>query len=1023
VSKSTKQNGPLQNLFVDIKKILDFTEFKDLAAAKAAETELSKGMAEVWMNAIVKNDNYITYKKWWTKAMFQEISNNIKTLEYNYFINNPFNVPLKYRENLLIKGREAFLNQYVEQNDYYRKLSGLPPFETPESDYIYMSEELREKLHVENIPVHEMNVYIQNNYMNTEEYQNVLKNNPEKEYLKYLGRYKIDIYTARKAKDFDIIRYPSNRADINPNVLSAFASLYTDYREYVMVVLYNSKLEETHVNYRTFMGVLIISFALLQIGNKALESVNNHKYLDDAVLHTILSMYGIPESLLLTQDVRRDLAANILKLVRNKGTEDVYYDLMRILGYQDVTISKLMLMKGQEFDSENNNAALSSVNPYFLQLDLKDDNPYETIASGKAHIFDYHSIIDKDPTWWDLPDVQKILKESAYTLTDSKYIMIESVVHQMKYVFESIYFTRMILDNKTLTDEFNIEVPELFGKEMISVYDLILFVICATCMTNGLSGLINTETDKLLATAGFNFDLDIDSFIEFLNTTRYVDKNRIMKFLDNLSMNNIDDINRIFNDVMYPMREWLQEKISSSTIREEYVEYESIYRALYTYDFSRNKFLDDFEMPIETIKKKYNLSDEDLLAFKHFYPRSIDGKAVSVTEYNASVNNSRYHYPFLSLTENIDWYIHITLDTPDGKVDDRGYLYFHDILNSDNLLTLTNPDGTRVFMDYEDAEIGWEVNKQAVDKAISLISQLDDKALKNGYFQVYTPILNSHGKYYSDKEKLPATIRNSGIYKDILIDKIIMDTNGLATQPKTYFEALYRKNENLYNLLMKYDRFNRNKDAWMNDIMTIVMAIETGLNVHLKYFEQSVLGEELFFKPLITLIKHFKSKLVQIAKTGLKYVFDDKIDVGGNSNMFKMFDNVQFLVHFSTIDQKGYDSQFGFYDTERRITHHIIMKDRSEILRMVSGEGFLAETRESRMGSMRLVDEVKLSKNGTPLDPNGHSSVWFSGEPGTGRWSEEDDILMRNRKSFERIQTKTADLEGWKDFVESYVPN
>ena len=167
------------------------------------------------------------------------------------------------------------------------------------------------------------------------------------------------------------------------------------------------------------MGLLITSFALMQISNKALESVHDRKYLDDTVLHILLSMHGIPKSLLMTKEVRRNLVVNLLKLTREKGTDDVYYDLVQILGYQDIIISKLMLMKNQQFDETNKalsfndgtklkdfsnidkvgvNKKHMKVNPSFVQIDLQDKNPYETIVSGKAPIHDYQAITGADPT-------------------------------------------------------------------------------------------------------------------------------------------------------------------------------------------------------------------------------------------------------------------------------------------------------------------------------------------------------------------------------------------------------------------------------------------------------------------------------------------------------------------------------------------------------------------------------------------------------------------------------------------------
>lgn len=1033
MNDESRQTDPLQDLFTDVKKILEFIEFKDLTEAMKYETSEIKEQSELWMNANLGIESYSTYRKFWTVSMFQEIMPNVKLNNIRYWMENPTNIPIDFRDNLLTRGREEFMKKYEEQNDYYRMLNGLPPINTPSSEFIYLSEPIRNQLHASEDPIHMLSPLIQNNYMSTEEYKTVLSHNPEKRYLRYLGLYKVDIFTARKAKDFEIIRYPLNRSDINPNLIYVFSSLYADYREYVMTTLYNNQFEDLYPNYRTFMGILIQCFVLLQISNSAVESVNNRKFLDDSILHIILSMHDIPKTLLMTNKVRRELVINMMKLVREKGENDVYYDLIRILGYHDIIVSKLLLMKGQKFDKNNNYKTLMrdkdhidnfiedqeniDASPYFIQVDLKDKNPYDTITTGKAIIHDYHKIIDQDPTWWDLPDTQKILMDSNYSMSDSKYIIIEAVIHQIKYFFESIYFTRLILDNKNATDQFLIEIPEIFGTELVSIYDLMVYIISAACMNNNLRGDIISDTEDLIATAGFNFDMDLDSFTDFINTTQFVDKDRVMSFMENLTMKTSADINRLFNDVMYPMREWLENKISNATDRREFLEYESIYRALFTYDITRNSFLSDFKSPLRIIIEKYNISEEDLMAFQHFYPRSISGNAVTVDKYNATVNESRYKYPFMDRLNQVDWWIHIVLDTPYGD-EDRGYVYFHDILNSPNLMELTNSDGTRVFMDYEDTDVGWELNVNAVKRAIELIDKLDENALRSAKFQVLTPVLNSGGKQFAEGESLPASIR-SGIYKSILKEKILMDMQGLAVPPKTYAEYLYRKNKRLYDLLMEGDRFHLNKEEWLNDVMRIVLSVETELNIHMKYFEQSVVGSDLFFRPLITLIKHFKSTFVNFAKTGLRYMFADKIDSGGNSNMFKIFDDVKFIVHFVTLANSGFESQFGIYDTEHKMKFNLLLKDRSKIIRTVSA-GFDAQVRTARLNSFHLTDEVKFFKNGLPVDPSGQHSSWYSGEPGTGRWSEEDDIEMRGYKEPVHVFNFPVDLDGWKDFVESY---
>lgn len=1079
---SQKQTGPLQSLFVDIKKIISSMVTKDNAEASKYESQQIAASAELFKAATLKDDTYMTYKNWWTKEMFREVNYSITTTQFKYFYANPYNVPLKYRDNLREKGRAAFLSSYEEQNTYYRMLIGLPAIN--DTDYIYPSEELQEKWGVGNTPVHELSTYLQNRYIVTDEYETVVANNPDKKYLKFLGSNKVDLYTARSAKDFDIIRYPINRPDINPYLINAFAKQYGDAREYIVVTLYNSQLEDLYEGYRSFMGFLIFAYTIMHLCNSAVESVTTHKYLDDTIIYIILSLYGVPDTLYLTNDVRRKLAIHIMKLVKEKATDEVYYDLIKILGYQDVVISKLILMKGQKFGE--NGEALNEYEPYFLQLDLKDQHAYDTISHGNAPTYSYEEITNDDPYWWHDEEVENILQTRNYSESDSKYIVIEGIIRQTKSLFESIYFSRMIIDNPNI-DEFMINIPSILGTTPVSIYDCMVFLICATCMNNGLSGEIYTENEKLLATAGFNFEIDMDEFMEFIDNSNYLDKLRLKSYLNNISILEKSDITRMYSDVIYPLREWIESKMCVSVNRKEFLEYEMVYKALFTYDLSRNKILDSFEMPMEIIQKKYNISDSDLNALKAFYPHDVNG-AITVENFNEHTNNTRYHYPFLSLTNLVDWYVHIIIEV-NGRQYDRGYLYLYDILNSTDVRTIKNSDGDLIFMDYEDEEEGWVINQKVVDRAIYLINHLEEDDLRYAFFQIYTT--GSSGDIYEAGQKLPSSMRTN-IFKSILIDKLTMDCNGLAAPPTSYFEYLYRKNRTLYDVLCdpEADRFNKNKTAWMNDVISVITTLESELSIHVKYLEESVIGKDLYFKPLITLIKHFKSLLVEIAKTNLKYVFDDKIDAGGNSNMLKLFDSFRLVIHFMTMSASGYEANLGLYDTIHATNRHLYMLDRSEVYTAACVD----DNRSALMGSVYMVDEAKFFKNGKPIDSipkdvyehsefylsgkdlmieydesygipelridedgylvlyhsdqkidddlliqfrieNGNliliggegsastrdeGSMWYTGEPGSGLWSEEDDVLMRIRTRNRRVKNNPVDLDYWKELVPSY---
>ena len=148
----------------------------------------------MYLNALNGYDTYISYLPFWTIAMFQKVQPNIKINFVSFWMKNPYNVPLKYRETLLKDGREAFLKQYQEKNAYYITLNGLPPLTDEAADFIYLSPTLAKALEsTTEIPVHLLPVSVQDKFLNTTEFDKAIGKN--KLYLQYIGSKKIDVYT------------------------------------------------------------------------------------------------------------------------------------------------------------------------------------------------------------------------------------------------------------------------------------------------------------------------------------------------------------------------------------------------------------------------------------------------------------------------------------------------------------------------------------------------------------------------------------------------------------------------------------------------------------------------------------------------------------------------------------------------------------------------------------------------------------------------------------------------------------
>ena len=549
----------------------------------------------------------------------------------------------------------------------------------------------------------------------------------------------------------------------------------------------------------------------------------------------------------------------------------------------------------------------------------------------------------------------------------------------------------------------NIQIPELFGNQEFSLYDIALCIIAAYCKNNKLSGLIDINNEPI-PVAGFNFDLDTDLLDEYLNQSKYLEVNKIRSFIKNINLLKITDLNRIYNDIIIPMRDWLKFKITNSVNHKEFIEYENIYKAIFTYDIDKTKIFDDYKKPIEIIRIANKLTEDELNQFKLFYPHMRTGELVT----NENLYQSSYRTPFISSNNQITWRLHIVIDTEYGT-EDRGYIYFYDILNSNNSIEYTNESNLRPLMDYIDDQ--WIPNEKAILKAIELIEELPDTELQSAFFQIKTPILNSNGQYYKKNELLPEPIRRSGVFKKILISKLSLDAIGASSPPSTYLECLLTRNRVLYDFIQD-PIFESNHSLWLDYLTKIVLALESNLDLYLKYFEQSIIGSKLFFKPLITLINHFKSTFVKLIQTNFTYLINDKIDAGGNSNMLQIFENIQVIRYFVILAKKGYKSQFGLYDAEKQMKYKTILKDYP----------YYIDQKRIKSGSIRMTDELKFFKNNEEIDPKVNPSAWFIGESGLGRWSNEDDFIMKTRTSNIRVKNLyNLDLTKWKNYVESYL--
>ena len=187
--------------------------------------------------------------------------------EYGYssqtafeLVNDTTKIPSEEYQKLLEFCNNRFLEDYEEENLYYRRLNGLPPYDTTEYDVYIDYETYGSYLDIDDAytdfdfskPVHEYSVteittletlgiidllcekYISNN------------DDPDSresyKYLRFLGGKKIDVYTARKASNWDILYMPP----VDIYVSKRFRELYAVNRE-----VYERKIDQLAYSVRS----------------------------------------------------------------------------------------------------------------------------------------------------------------------------------------------------------------------------------------------------------------------------------------------------------------------------------------------------------------------------------------------------------------------------------------------------------------------------------------------------------------------------------------------------------------------------------------------------------------------------------------------------------------------------------------------------------------------------------------------------------------------------------------------------
>ena len=455
-------------------------------------------------------------------------------------------IPEEDRDDLVAFANEYFRNNFTEENNYYRMLNGLPPYDTDEEYYIWLtSSDIPADYNKEvdlSLPLHEqprdlINALYVDGVIDT---LRVTYPGSNYSYMNYLGEKKIDIYTARKAGKWDILYMPS----VYYLIEDRFIDLYKVNREQYINRSYQDYFSEIGEYYDQMMILIVLSETFANLVTDVPQWYIRKDIFDIKSCKYFLESSGVSyfKEIPLKYQIR--IVKNLNRLISNKSSNQNIDDILDIFKIDSTYIYKYWLYKEPKADGT---ADLS-----FVASGYKES--YDNYIKNTRYVTPYDDIALQDKYWdaeLDHDDIKEAISNIDFTIQGTKYMSVEYQIEMTKYMYQMEYMLGLILDSNTQDSlaEIRFGIPSLNETAQFKLSDIFLFLVVLTNeyyqfssdtifpddMSEGAEPTINEDyydwVKKSFSKAfvvkngrvnGFNSELDLDELIDYIKSNRHL---------------------------------------------------------------------------------------------------------------------------------------------------------------------------------------------------------------------------------------------------------------------------------------------------------------------------------------------------------------------------------------------------------------------------------------------------------------------------------------------------------------------
>lgn len=527
------------------------------------------------------------------------------------------NIPENKRTLLFKNKRNDIIESYIEKNDYFRTLNGLPSLE--ETNFIPTSL---------NKFIHELTDEEYYKLDALGEIESIKRKNPKVEYLNYLGNNKIGIYEARTTRDFYIMDY--NHYLLEEEQSKKFIDLYYEVLVYTMSVVYSDSYK-MYDQYDNFIILFMILATTQKFFSEQINFIIKRELYDlDSIRNMFLS-YGLPFYEDIPLKYQRKILKNINNLLSYKGTDQVIIDISDIFGFKDTELYKYYLVKDfkRRTDGtpilEPENKPNDNFELKFAQVPLGSKDISSFLRTDYLYQ-SYYEVILGDPYWGNIDggfeideQLEDEIKAMDFNYVATKYLSINTMFNMSQAAFESCYFFNMInkMKEENLLGKMNFYSSNIKQNESMNVFSVVTAIWALLYRRFGYSDKIIYTPTAIATTFGFNFEGDLEECKRIMLKNSTIHMNGYED--DHCTIERQYDISKIDKELLrvFDLPINTNEKEETMGIFFKYKEYgEKLNKAINNCDdYKEYKALSklyEYNMYSDAITTLYNNGEEDI---------------------------------------------------------------------------------------------------------------------------------------------------------------------------------------------------------------------------------------------------------------------------------------------------------------------------------------------------------------------------------------------------------------------------